>query len=377
MALHYVEYDTNSQAFFADLRAQLLQSNDWARLTADDVLLTTNGASTSTVLPFAATGSGLAVGSIIMIDDGPLREYRTITAMTATTITVAAMSFAHAAGTAIRSGSELYKCTTTRGAQMVVDFSDAHVSVTSNLLTIGVYQSHDGVTPGPKTNRYLYWRSNGGAATHPLHVVLSVGKEHLYISVEGPRAGETGALSGAYGSVRQYFFLCDLVPYDAGDTDPVVVAGGSITPDINASFTNLNDTVQTSMNLSGTGSWQKCGVATLDFPKAGFGDATNYQHVRAIDGKYILAPYVIFANDSGMRGRLSSFFFAGFNVPDIADLPVPPIGTKIEYQGQWYKLLAVSKSEAARHCWGPFGAATQNSAALHVRSPVVAIPCLP
>src|SRR5688500_1107936 len=120
MGTHYVEFDTTVQTLFTDLRTQILTSSDWSRLTADTILLSTSGATAvnATSLPFTATaGSGLAVGSVIMIDDAGAREYRTITAMTATTITVAAMTYAHATGTAIRAGNELYKAVTTRGAE--------------------------------------------------------------------------------------------------------------------------------------------------------------------------------------------------------------------------------------------------------------------
>lgn len=388
MATQYIEFDTTAQNLFADLRTQILTSTDWARLTPDTTLLVTGGATVAgaTSLPFAATaGSGLAVGSVIMIDDGATREWRTITAIAATTITVAAMTFAHASGTAIRWGSELYKATTTRGAQMVIDLNDAALSLTGALVSCAVYQSHDGTNAGtPSANgvgrsqRFLYWRTGAGTATQTLHVVLSVGKEHFFLSIEGPRGSEIGAVNGQYGSLKNYVFLCDLVPYDVGDTTPVVFSGGNATNDVNGSFTNFSHIGYVSKSLSGTANWAPARLATLDFPKGGWGDTLNVQRQRQTDNKFMLSPYVVFLDDTGMRGRLSSFFFAGFNWPDNNyEVPPPPVGTKVQYQGDWYKLITVSKSEAARNCWAQFGAVVQSNGSLYARSVVVAVPCLP
>lgn len=380
MATHYIEFDSNSQTLMADLRTQMLTSTDWARLTSDTVLLNTNGstAAGATSLPFAATGSsGLSVGSIIMIDDGSVREYRTITAMTSTTITVAAMTYAHASGTAIRWGNELYRATTTRGAQMVIDLNDQHFAVTDTGLKMAVYATHDGTTGLGKSQRFLHWRTTAGAATHPLHVILSLGKEHFFLSIEGPRAGETGAMNANYGSLRNYAFLSDLVPYDAGDTVPVVFAGGQSITTWDGAFANQSHIGHVSRNLQNTGYWSAAKLATLDFAKGGFAETLNLQRQRQVDNKHLLAPYVVFVEDTGMRGRLASFFFAGYTVPDVHEVPPPPITTKVEYQGQWYKLLPVTKSDSARHCWSQFGASAQATAGTYARSVVVAVPCLP
>ena len=100
MALHYAEFDTTQQNLYADLRTEILKSSDWTRLgSADTVILTTTVAiaAGATTLTFASTTvPGLAVNSVIRIDNGASREYRTVTAMAATTLTIAATSFAQA-----------------------------------------------------------------------------------------------------------------------------------------------------------------------------------------------------------------------------------------------------------------------------------------
>lgn len=381
MATHYVEFDTNSQALFQDLRTQILTSTDWARLTPDTVLLNTSTATAAlgTSLPFAATaGSGLAIGSVISIGDGAVREYRTITAITATAITVAAMTYAHPQASPIRWGNEVYKATTTRGADMIIDLNDAHLAVTDANLKMAVYRSHDGLVGTDKSLRYLYWRSTAGAANHPLHVILSLGKEHFFLSVEGPRGGETGAANATYGSYRNYVFLNDVTPYDPGDI-PVVFAGGSYPNSASAAFTIFSHIGHTSRNLAGITPWAQARLETLEFPKAGYQDTFNVQRLRALDSKYIFSPYVVFLDDTGMRGRLNSFFFAGYNQPDLGstDVAPPQVGAKQEYQGNWYKLLAVNKSDSNISCWNQFGAANQANSTTFQRSPVVAVPCLP
>src|SRR3954471_9618280 len=100
--------------------------------------------------------------------------------------------------TAITSSSDwanitgnILKATTTRGAQMVVDLTDAAIAL--NLLTIAFYRTHDGVTGVDKITRFIYFKSGAtGATTNPVYCVVSASKEHLYVSVEGPRSGQTG-----------------------------------------------------------------------------------------------------------------------------------------------------------------------------------------
>jgi hypothetical protein len=88
-------------------------------------------------------------------------------------------------------------CTTTRGAAMVVDLADAAASVAT--LQFGVYRT---TGLADKIIRYLRWRVSGGATSDPLHCAVSAGKDHLFITVEGPRAGAP--------MVRPYLLLEDV-----------------------------------------------------------------------------------------------------------------------------------------------------------------------
>lgn len=381
MAMHYVEFDTTQQALVADLRREILLSNDWQRLGADTPILTTTVATAvnGTTLTFASTSvTGLAVGSMIAIDTGVNREYRTVTAMTATTLTVAAMSFAHAIGAEIRFGNEIFKATTARGADMIVDLNDSWVG--HNGLALANYRSHDGVIGVDKLTRYLYYKQASMSPSNPLHVVLSVGKEWFFLMIEGPRANEAGAQNTNYGSLRRYFFMSDLEPYHANDTVPVIIVGGAESSNTTDSGTAQNSGLAHCLrNSFNTGSWQPTRTISPAQQDVNFSHQFNVQRNCIWDGTYTLLPYLCFLDDGGMRGRLSHFFHAGNTFGDYPDLPAPPVGAKVQYQGQWYKLHAVNKSDGAnaRHIWGPFGAANNAAGGVQTRSVVIAVPCLP
>lgn len=378
MATHYAEFDSNSQSLMADIRAQILTSTDWSRLTGDTVLLNLSGATvaTATVLNIANTaGSGLAIGSIIMIDDGANREYRSITAITGTTITVAALTFPHAAGAPIRKGNEVYKATTTRGADMIIDLMDTALATTGFSLGAACYVTHDGNVGTGKTLRYLFWRNNAGLQAHPLHVIVSVGKDHFFLSIEGPRVGETGAAT-TFGSLRAYIFMSAIEPYDPADT-PVVFAGGSPFNGPGNAYSQGDGGGNVSKSLSGASLWSPAKLQTLETPKIGDGTSVSVQRQREVDGAFVLGPYVVFHDDTGMRGRLTSFHYAGPSYTDTPEAPVPPMGSKTLYQGQWYKLLPVSKGDGSRSSWAQFGSSIHTSSVNYARTPIVAVPCLP
>lgn len=270
---------------------------------------------------------------------------------------------------------DLYKATTTRGADMIFDLSDAAIGV--NNLNMAVWRAHDGTTGTDKTVRYLHWRQTGGATTNTLNCVVSISKEHVFISIEGPRPSQSGPVSANYGSPRRYFFMNDLVPYHGNDTTPVVVAGGSPFNSGSSLVAQSNYNVHVSRNWANSASWAPAKLLTLDFPAAYDAATLNVTRQTSADSKHYLAPYVVFGDESGMRGRLASFFFAGYNVADTLELAVPPVGTRVQYQGQWYKLLAVSKgTDVSGPYWDQFGSASNTTATTFHRSPVVAIPCL-
>lgn len=378
MGTYYTEFDTTGQNLIYDLGNAILGSSDWSRINPTAALLTTSASVVAggTTLTFTSTtGSGLAIGSIIAIDapGSATREYRAVTAIAATTITVAALTYAHASGASVYLGNEVFKATTTRGADMVLDLTDT--APTTFNLNMAVYRSHTGTVGTDRNAKYLYWRPSAGALTNPLHVTVSVGKEHIFVGIEGPRANEAGAVSTAVGSPKSYFAMCDLVPYHAGDTTPVVFAGGYSTNAFAASTAGNNHSGQLSRNYANTGSWNPARLMTLDFPGTNSTTTVQPNRVAAGDGNFYVWPYVTCSDTDGPRGRLSSFFFAGFTSSTLVDgIGSPVLGQTISYGGANYKLIAVDKSNAASEVWGVFGAAANSTASTAYYSVVVAVP---
>lgn len=198
------------------------------------------------------------------------------------------------------------QCITTRGAAMVVDLADA--AATSIKLQFGVYRT---TGLADKIIRYLLWSLSGGTTSDPLHCVVSAGKEHLYIAVEGPRAGEPNPATSSGGSYKPILFLCDLVPYFASDTVPVVVCGGTTNAGIPS--TNASILVHVSRNAANSGSWMSGVLESL-----GVVHSTSLSNTYRFAGQIqspagqVIRPYVVFEDTAGMRGRLSSFHFLGW-----------------------------------------------------------------
>lgn len=259
-------------------------------------------------------------------------------------------------------------CTTTRGADMVVDLADA--AATAVALQCGVYRT---AALADKIVRYLQWRAGGGGATtDPLHCTVSAGKEHLFILIEGPRLGEANPVGS--GSYRALLFLCDLVPYFASDTVPAVVCGGnsaaSFPSGVSAFF------VAVSRNAANTSSWVQAVLETLSPPRGILqtnGARANGQSLTAAGG-YIARPWVVFEDAAGMRGRLAPFFYLGFNFPIVSgDLPVPAL-LRLTIAAANYITVATNQSpSASQTSASPFGwTSTANDGSYG--SPIVAIP---
>lgn len=378
MALTYSEFDTTAQNLLHDLRNAVIASADWTKISPTAIVLTTsaNAAAGGTVLTFTATGSsGWTIGQLIRIGESGAAdaEYRSITAITGTTITVAALTFLHNTGTNVYNGNEVLKATTTRGADMIVDIHGALMSTFQTTFT--VWRAHTGTVGTDSLNRFMYWRPSAGALTNPLHCVVSASKEHLFISIEGPRAYETNPVSTTAGSDRQYFFINDLVPYHVGDTTPVVVTGGGQA--IGTATANMTSSrsfeVYQSRNYANTSSWAPAKLFTLAFQGAGASVGVNGQHQTTGDGKYYLSPYVVLGDQSGYRGRLASFFNAGMNYADHTDFVSPPTNAVVTYGAKNYKLLQVSKSDGNISVWGPFGGTDNSATTTYHRSPIVAV----
>lgn len=210
-------------------------------------------------------------------------------------------------------------CTTTRGAAMVVDLADA--AATAIKLQFGVYRT---TALADKIIRYLLWAASGGTTGDPLHCVVSAGKEHLYVSVEGPRAGEPNPATSTGGSYRPILFLCDLLPYFASDTVPAVVCGG--TTNASTPVTNTSILIHVSRNAANSGSWVSGVLESLGGVVRNTSLSNSYRlagQAQSPAGQ-VIRPYVVFEDVAGMRGRLSAFHFLGWTAVGSMGGDTPP-----------------------------------------------------
>lgn len=257
------------------------------------------------------------------------------------------------------------QATTTRGAAMVVDLADA--AATAVRLQFGVYRT---AALADKVIRYLQWRSSGGATTDPLHCVVSAGKEHLFITVEGPRAGEVNPADAAYGSFRPGFFVCDVVPYFASDAVPAVACGGTTsasTPSGSATYP-----VHVSRNAANSASWVAGVLETLQPPRGNAGGPPLRYNGQSLSGSGpVVRPYLVFEDVAGMRGRLSSIFNLGWNVVGANDVAAQAF-SRVTIGPATYIGLTINRRVATNYSTSPF-AETQTGDG-DTASPVVAVP---
>lgn len=379
MAITYVEFDTTPAGFVAALKAQILTNAHWSDQGVVAATTTSTGATTaagSTVTLTSATG--FTIGSYLTAGVGTANEAAfLITNVVGNVVTISGTwNVIFPSGNTFKTRNNVLRSLSDRGADLIIDL-DAGASVgLVNAVQFSVYRAYAGTAPGGYTDAklyYLYWKVQTGAATMPLHVVLSAGKNHLYFSVEGPRANEANASSTAYGTVRNYFALSDMIAYNASDTVPAVVAMGQSQAQGTPNTQYFSHSAYISRDSVNAASWTIGRLASLDWPTVQTSDVVTLNRTCTIDGNTYLFPYVLASETEGMRGRLSSFFYCGSTGPTpLSDMP-ENVGSKVTYGGIVYKLLAVNKGDGSNLAWGPFGAAANNGGSPN-RSVVVAVP---
>jgi hypothetical protein len=268
----------------------------------------------------------------------------------------------------------LVKATTTDGAQMCVQFDDA--AATSSQAQFGVYRTHDGTTGVDKQTRYMrYYRGTGNTAMN-LYVTLSAGKEHLYISIEGPRPGDTYTENAAFGGYRHAFCLAAITPYHGGDTvDSVALIGSTATGSSALRMANNLKGVAVSRNQGDTSSWVTAQLLSLTQVDYMLDWGGQYQPLAKGDGNRYLFPYVVVENQDGIRGRLKSIFYGGLNF-SLGYTGGFSQGEVVNYSSADYKLVAPYKTDGGSNdrSGGAFGTADNYGTLTFDRSPLVAVP---
>lgn len=298
----------------ADLKEMILKSSDWAHLQlSTGTQNTTLASGASPGATSISTNATIPSGSTIIIGNGSANpEVRVTTGVSGAgpyTVTFAKpLVGTYATSAAVGVGTYV-KATTTRGAQMVIDLGDQLPSALSNnAMGYAFYRTHDGTTAADKLVRYIRFKNAAGTTTMTLHLEVSVCKESIWFSVEGPRGGETSADDANNGSVKQCAAMADIVPYFGSTPDPTaaVCAIGHVT---NA-FSDFTPYAHVSRNMGNTASWVICRLATLASP-GGVVAGPPLQLNAKGDGNLYLLPYVVFEATDGIRGRLAKLYFLG------------------------------------------------------------------
>lgn len=254
--------------------------------------------------------------------------------------------------------ASVVKSTTTRGAELVVDLAKS--AATAIRLGISAWRVWTGSGPGTGTDesgtRYLTWRNSGGATSDTLYVIVSVSKEHLFISVEGPKAGDTNAISSTAGSATQTMYLGDIVPYHAGDTVPTCAF---VCYDQTTLGQSVTYSILVGRDQGGTRSWSPATLATVQAPSTSV-NPTLLQHYAKGDSKTYLFPWLVVEHADGLRGRLAEIFSGGW----ISQAPTAtsPGGLspdfEVTYSSKTYKLVrawrfpGASSSDSFISPWG-------------------------
>jgi hypothetical protein len=377
MTITYEEFDSTPATLIAALKTKILANTHWTDQGVVAVSTTSTGATVAAQSTVTLTSAaGFVAGQWIVVNPGTSDALYQVSSIAGNVLTVVGTwGVIFASGSTFRTRNTVLKSTSDRGVDLIVDLeggglSGAYIGTTT-------YRAYAGTAPGGHTdskNYWLYWKTSGAVMTVPLHVTLSVGKNHLFFAIEGPRPFETGPTSTTYGSIKNYFAVCDLVPYHAADTTGAVIGisgstNGASTPAVSVANSHQ---VAVSRDFANTASWQPGRLASLDWPTIYTTDVVTMNRTCTIDGNTYLFPYVMVSEAEGIRGRLSTFFYCGTTSPSpVTDFP-DPVGTKVSYGGIVYKLVAVNKGDGTSVAWGPFGSVANNGAI--TRSIIVAVP---
>jgi len=369
MPTAYSEFITTSGNVLAAVKAAILASSDWAAITSGPAptALTSAGTAFSTTTWSVASTTGFLVGDApyFQFTDGTFATFSTqptITAInSATSVTLSnALTSATAIGTLMGvNRGNIVKATTTRGAQMVLDLTDA--APQRQGLSMACYRTHNGTVGVDKTTRFLSWSSSTGVTlTDPVRVFVSAGKEHLFICCRGAFPGE---VSASISPVTQSLFLGDIVPYHSADAVPAVVLAAATVLTQSAGIANARYAA-VSRNQADTTSWVRANLLTLTRPGTSSGSANDWSqfHHRSLasDGKHYLLPWVVEEVDAGLRGRVAKALYGGSGMVSASvDTTALALGTDYAIGSETYRLVPVWAGIASTpgpSPWGEHGA---------------------
>lgn len=365
------KYKCNPADIRNRIRTAMLDSTDWVQIggaQASTTLSAQWGAYGSGVIAVTSSTNFLAGQKVILVTGSSTRMYTIKTVDSATQITVDLTGINNdvtwPAGTTIaNTAGYLLKSTTTRGAQMVIDlFAGLDMN---HALRVDVYRTHDGTTGVDRVSRILNWVATSYAtATDPVHVVVSAGKEHVWIRLEGSRWGE--ATSTNYNGSIGGLFLGDLVPYFGTDTVPAVVLAAAV-GDM-ASGGGNTGVCYVSRNAANNASWVGADMLSLSRPTGGasanqFSETAVSPTTLAMDGNHYLWPYVVVEHTAGLRGRVGQLLHVGSSSEQSVSPNPSSTGERYTVGGVVFESMVGTRN-------GVFPWGSSNGA----RGPVVAVP---
>lgn len=374
-AVVYDEFPSTPATLVADLIAAITASADWDLLPASYVAgpRTVTAQSNATGTSVASTGANavgtqIVFGAKLVLGRGTATEEVVVVASVSTnTFTVTApLVNTHVAGETIEVVYEsVVACTAPATAELVVDLDNGFAATTSRI-PVAVYRS----TAVDKLAGYLRWVNAGSTPTFtmPLHVVVSAGPEHLFISVEGPRPGEPAAEGW---TPRQVLFLGTIVPYDDADTSEPLLA--IIDPDDSISYGN-GVGAYVSRTADDSASWVTADLATVQrMTHPVYGSSSVLSGTYALrssrGGSRFLWPIIVVEDEDGPRGRLKSVYFVGFQGP--TDIP----GQRFTYNGLTYIAVGTPQpggNSSSSNIYYPLGGQAINDSA--GAQPLLAVP---
>lgn len=371
MATAYNVFDSTVGSVVSDIVTKTLLSSDWAEITPTWSGVTLSASAGTTATTYSTTNTaGMYVGMMLKTTISSVDYYRRVTAIVAnSSFTVSAyIGVAQSSGQVYTLGQRILKTTTTRGAQMVFAVSLAaggSSDAYSNSVAFQFFRTHGGASISDFSDassvRYVPFSTSTTpkALTDAVHAVLTAGKEHIFLTVEGPRNNEANTDSTSYGAIKNDMFMVDVVPYHAGDTQPCVAAYGRWANSSTGDPTT--DTwVEVSRNAANNASWVPAKIATLSyFGTGGQTLGSRLQRTCSIDGNEYLWPYVVIQDGEGLRGRLNNIFNAGWNayVGAAGGDTGEPIGDVLTYNSKDYVLVPVTKggSTGGTQQYSPLG----------------------
>lgn len=379
MTIAYEEFTSTNATIRDDLVTKILAHSAWNEVTLSHPSTTSTASWSATNLTVTSTAA-FTVGQSIKItpSGGGTPVYRYVVSITSATIMVvnASPPSTFVSGATVEGDGRFLKATAPSGLVLCLEIAQ----VVKNAITYRLFRDHTGTNQAGAVSatdwRYVYFHNLATMADSAVvHAVLSVSDTHLFFSLEGPYANETGATSTTYGSLRNYMFMDEIFRYHDTDLTPALASWGVTGGDSSPAIADLLWRCEVSRDAANAASWGLARLPTVTMPHFATGAATNVSSHSTITNQTYLWPYIVVSDADGPRGRLRNLFFAGLNRTTYAIDPVVTMGELITIGDVVYKTLAPHKGDGTQVAGGGLGfySGTNTSNDIY-GAPIIAVP---